>query len=130
MIKTSHLWGGVPAVLLAMAALPAGAQSFRVQCPTHGTTLHPLEDPTKPQSPTNSITTAGAIKCQEIGGGDGFATMGDGHQIYLFGFAPLSGLGDGTANKPGILSGKEGTQTPDVFTSTTDSRRARIEPAD
>jgi FtsP/CotA-like multicopper oxidase with cupredoxin domain len=130
MIKTSHLWGGLPAVLLALAALPAGAQSFRVQCPTHGTTLHPLQDPTKVQSATNSIKTPGAIKCQEIGGGDGFATMGDGHQIYLFGFAPLSGLGDGSANAPGILSGNEGTQVPYVFTSATDSRRARIEPAD
>ncbi|HEY3654042.1 MAG TPA: multicopper oxidase domain-containing protein [Steroidobacteraceae bacterium] len=130
MIKTSHLWGGLPAVLLAMVALPAGAQSFRVQCPTHGTSLHPLKDPTKVQSATNSITTPGAIKCQEIGGGDGFATMGDGHQIYLFGFAPLSGLGDGTAAAPGILSGNEGTEVPYVFESVTDSRRARIEPAD
>jgi FtsP/CotA-like multicopper oxidase with cupredoxin domain len=130
MIKTSHLWGGLPAVLLALAALPAGAQSFRVQCPTHGTTLHPLQDPTRVQSATNSITTPGAIKCQEIGGGDGFATMGDGHQIYLFGFAPLSGLGDGTAAAPGILSGNEGTQVPYIFTDATDSRRARIEPAD
>jgi FtsP/CotA-like multicopper oxidase with cupredoxin domain len=89
-----------------------------------------LKDPKKVQSAANSITTPGAIKCQEIGGGDGFATMGDGHQIYLFGFAPLSGLGDGTANAPGILSGNEGTEVPYVFTSATDSRRARIEPAD
>ena len=34
--------------------------------------------------------------------------MGDGHQIYLFGFSPLSGLAD-------INAGLPGTQTPDVF---------------
>ena len=36
----------------------------------------------------------GAIKCQQISGGDGFATMGDGTQTYLFAFGPLSGLAD------------------------------------
>ena len=30
------------------------------------------------------------IKCQHISGGDGYATMADGQQIYLFGFGPLS----------------------------------------
>ena len=63
------------------AAQCATAQSFRVQCPT-STVLHPQGNATKP----------GAIKCQEIAGGDGFATMGDGTQTYLFGFGPLSGI--------------------------------------
>lgn len=63
------------------AAQCATAQSFRVQCPT-STVLHPQGNATK----------AGAIKCQEIAGGDGFATMGDGTQTYLFGFGPLSGI--------------------------------------
>jgi len=34
----------------------------------------------------------GAIKCQQISGGDGYATMGDGTQTYLFSFGPLSGI--------------------------------------
>jgi FtsP/CotA-like multicopper oxidase with cupredoxin domain len=105
-----------------LVAGSASAQSFRVQCPS-GTNLHP-----------QGGTAAGAVKCQEIAGGDGYATMGDGHQIYLFGFAPLSGLGvDSTSpakKVDGILTGQSGTQTPDIFKSTTDSRRARIEPAD
>jgi len=50
----------------------------------------------------------GAIKCQQISGGDGFATMGDGTQIYMFSFGPLSGLADMAAGKPG-------TQFPNVF---------------
>ena len=36
----------------------------------------------------------GAIKCQQISGGDGYATMGDGTQTYMFSFGPLSGLAD------------------------------------
>jgi len=50
----------------------------------------------------------GAIKCQQISGGDGFATMGDGTQTYMFSFGPLSGLAD-------IRDGKPGTQFPNVF---------------
>jgi len=50
----------------------------------------------------------GAIKCQQISGGDGYATMGDGTQTYLFSFGPLSGLAD-------IAAGLPGTQFPSVF---------------
>jgi FtsP/CotA-like multicopper oxidase with cupredoxin domain len=50
----------------------------------------------------------GAIKCQQISGGDGYATMGDGTQTYLFSFGPLSGLGD-------IAKGLPGTEFPSVF---------------
>lgn len=122
-ILSSRLLRLVGAVFLALLyAGGASAQSFRVQCPST-TTLHP-----------QGGNAAGAVKCQEIGGGDGYATMGDGHQIYLFGFAPLSGLGNysnsGTGAVDGILTGQSGTQVPSVFTSTTDPRRARIEPAD
>lgn len=111
------------AVLSLMFMSSASAQSFRVQCP-ETTALHP--------NPAD--TSKGSIKCQHIGGGDGFATMGDGHQIYLFGFAPLSGLGDpaNPSTAPGILTGRPGTQTPAVFndTTSTNTQRARVEPAD
>jgi hypothetical protein len=50
----------------------------------------------------------GAIKCQQISGGDGYATMGDGTQIYTFSFGPLSGLAD-------IMNGRPGTESPSVF---------------
>ena len=107
--------------LIAAAPLPASAQSFRVQCPQF-TNLHP--DPAVVLS--NGVTTAvspvnaapvgssyaqaypGRIVCQQISGGDGFVTMGDGHQIYLFGFGPLSGLQD-------IYSGLPGTELNTVF---------------
>jgi FtsP/CotA-like multicopper oxidase with cupredoxin domain len=90
----------------------ASAQSFRVQCPTY-TKLHPLVDDAG--NPLPNATTVGAhvhpnphIKCQQISGGDGFATMGDGTQTYLFAFGPLSGLGD-------IVKGLPGTQTAADF---------------
>ena len=92
--------GGVPALLFLLLTLPAAAQSFRVQCP-QSTTLHPNGSAVDPAHP-------GVVKCQQIAGGDGYATMGDGHQIYLFGFGPLSGLQD-------IANGLPGTQLSSVF---------------
>jgi FtsP/CotA-like multicopper oxidase with cupredoxin domain len=88
------------AVYLGLVALPARAQSFRVQCPAT-TALHPNGSTVDPAHP-------GVVKCQHVGGGDGFATMGDGTQIYLFAFSPLSGLAD-------IQAGLPGTETADVF---------------
>ena len=53
-------------------------------------------------------TVNGAIKCQQISGGDGLSTMGDGNQIFMFSFGPLSGLAD-------IAAGSPATQYPYVF---------------
>jgi FtsP/CotA-like multicopper oxidase with cupredoxin domain len=53
-------------------------------------------------------SNGGQIKCQQVSGGDGYATMADGTQIYMFAFGPLSGLAD-------MANGLPGTQTPDVF---------------
>ena len=53
-------------------------------------------------------TVNGAIKCQQISGGDGYSTMADGTQTFMFGFGPLSGL-------PDIAAGHPGTQFPYVF---------------
>jgi FtsP/CotA-like multicopper oxidase with cupredoxin domain len=90
-------------LLVAFAALllasTVSAQSFKVQCPTT-TTKHPNADGT--------ADDASSIKCQQISGGDGFVTMGDGAQVYLFGFGPLSGLKD-------IRRALPGTQPPAVF---------------
>src|SRR5438874_6090667 len=83
--------------LLVLATSPVAAQSFRVQCP-NTTTLHP--------NPAD--TSNGQIKCQQISGGDGFATMGDGTQTYLFAFGPLSGLTN-------IANGQPGTLIPSAF---------------
>ena len=106
MINTKLIRRGFP-ILLAVMALPAGAQSFRVQCPT-STITHPTAanaeplytapttltlDPVKKfLAPTANVN--GAIKCQQISGGDGYSTMGDGTQTYMFSFGPLSGLTD------------------------------------
>jgi FtsP/CotA-like multicopper oxidase with cupredoxin domain len=103
MFSTRFIGSGIAAVLLTSLALPAAAQSFRVQCPTH-TTLHQLVTPTA-DNPTGANPH---IKCQQLSGGDGFATMGDGTQTYLFSFGPLSGLGD-------IAKGLPGTQAASVF---------------
>jgi len=110
------------AVLICVAGLRASAQSFQVQCPS-STITHPnaaannsepvYNGPTSFTMGPNGYLTPnsnvnGAIKCQQIAGGDGFATMGDGTQTYLFAFGPLSGLAD-------IASGLPGTELPNVF---------------
>jgi FtsP/CotA-like multicopper oxidase with cupredoxin domain len=120
---TKRFMGTVVLTLFGLAAATAGAQSFRVQCPT--TTLtHPNVANAEPaytgatqftaatnstfQRPTGNVN--GAIKCQQISGGDGYATMGDGTQTYMFSFGPLSGLAD-------IANGLPGTEFPVVFNS-------------
>ena len=108
-----------------MMAVAASAQSFQVQCPT-STITHPnaANNNSEPDytGPTTFAPGAkgylepsnvnGAIKCQQISGGDGFATMGDGSSTYLFAFGPLSGLKD-------MAEGKPGTQFPSVFNTPT-----------
>jgi hypothetical protein len=131
-------------VLVGSAALPATAQSFRVQCPT-STITHPdtggLGASANSAEPpyvgpttmvkcvagstilgTNSVCPAsgyyvpqsqvnGAIKCQQVSGGDGYSTMANGTQTFMFSFGPLSGLSD-------IANGLPGTEFPNVFNET------------
>lgn len=101
----------LPAIGLVLA-MSAHAQSFRVQCPTN-TPSHP-----------NGVSYDGngsTIKCQQIAGGDGYATMGDGTTTYLFGFGPLSGLKD-------IYHGLPGTQRYDAFNTTYGDYLANLDP--
>ncbi len=116
--------GWIALGLLSAFGVPAMAQSFRVQCPTN-TITHPSNltnvnvepaytGPTALSAPSTTTFQAptakvnGAIKCQQISGGDGYATMADGTQTYMFSFGPLSGVTD-------IALGKPGTQFPSIF---------------
>jgi FtsP/CotA-like multicopper oxidase with cupredoxin domain len=78
-----------------------------VQCPT-STTLHPLVNAAGETGKSDSTLPNPHIKCQQLSGGDGFATMADGTQTYLFAFGPLSGLSE-------IVNGRPGTQPASVF---------------
>ena len=110
MRKMHHI--GLLIAFVCLATGVARAQSFRVQCPT-STITHPTAATTEPAYTAPTFTSGqtyvtskaghvnGAIKCQQISGGDGFATMGDGTQTYLFSFGPLSGLVDIAAGRPG-----------------------------
>jgi FtsP/CotA-like multicopper oxidase with cupredoxin domain len=111
------------AVLVFVVAQPASAQSFRVQCPT-STITHPGVNNSEPSyvAPTTFTTSAGgyliptpatvngAIKCQQVSGGDGYSTMADGTQTFMFSFGPLSGLSK-------IANGQPGTDFPYEFNS-------------
>jgi len=133
MKKFHAIW--LPILLVSLATVAARAQSFRVQCPTstitHPTAANNNSEPayTAPTyTGTSGFPTAphvnGAIKCQQISGGDGYATMGDGTQTYLFSFGPLSGIAD-------IAAGKPGTQFPSVFnTPYVATASTRLQPGD
>jgi len=128
----SRTRASIALAVLSLCALPAMAQSFRVQCPT-STITHPSSltnvnaEPTYLgptalalnsngfYAPTVSSTTAptigqvnGAIKCQQISGGDGYSTMADGTQTFMFSFGPLSGLAE-------VANGRAGSVPPNVF---------------
>ena len=148
MRKSSQVW--LPILLVCLATALASAQSFRVQCPTttitHPTATANNSEPTysgptypapatPPTSPTDYTTgktgpTNGAIKCQQISGGDGYATMGDGTQTYLFSFGPLSSLAHIAAGNPnGLFGGGAGTEFPNVF-NTLYSGATPLQPGD
>ncbi len=110
--------------LVCLASLVASAQSFRVQCPT-STITHPVAANNNSEPAYNGPTALtagtggylvpgsnvnGAIKCQQISGGDGYASMADGTQTYMFSFGPLSGLAN-------IANGQPGTVFPTDFNS-------------
>jgi hypothetical protein len=123
-------------VIMIVCAVPATAQSFRVQCPT-STITHPdttttqLVNSSEPAytAPTTlklvngymvpSANVNGAIKCQQIFGGDGYSTMANGTQTFMFSFGPLSGIAD-------IAKGLPGTE---FRMSSTPCIRARLFPA-
>ena len=123
----------LPVFVVGLAPAIASAQSFRVQCPT-STITHPdpantglnnsepayngptqLSIPATPPPGTSggfvmpaAGTVNGAIKCQQISGGDGLMTEADGAQTFMFSFGPLSGLAD-------VAAGHPSTQFPNMF---------------
>ena len=137
MRKPYRIW--LPILFVSLATVTGNAQSFRVQCPTStithpdttatqlvNSTEPPYTGPTTLTTGTNGylVPTAnvnGAIKCQQVSGGDGYSTMADGTQTFMFSFGPLSGLAD-------IAAGLPGTQFPSVF-NTMDSAVAPGDPA-
>ena len=132
----------LPTLVVCFATVMASAQSFRVQCPTttitHPTAVTstqgepayngPTQFGTAPVNgsqggyvtPTSSVN--GAIKCQQISGGDGYMTEADGTQTFMFSFGPLSGLAD-------VAAGRPSTQFPDIFNTPYPGTLTRGDPA-
>ena len=151
MARTRDCRHGFIVLLLSLAAVPAMGQSFRVQCPTStithpasigGTVLNNSAEPAYTAPTTFTTATAGptgssnhggylvpsanvngAIKCQQISGGDGYASMADGTQTYMFSFGPLSGIG-------AIATGQPGTQFPSVFNTPYGASAIPLAPGD
>jgi hypothetical protein len=73
---------------------PISANVF-VQCPgdIDGDAVIDTPDPSHPHA-----------KCMHLSGGDGFITMADGKEMYIFGFADVTGLTPGEAMITALLS--------------------------
>jgi hypothetical protein len=125
-------------VTVGAAAVSATAQSFRVQCPastiTHPSTLNNNNAEPAYTAPTTLVAGSngymvpsahvnGAIKCQQISGGDGYSTMANGVQTFMFSFGPLSGLAD-------IAAGKPGTEFPNTFNNVYTGGSGNLLPGD
>jgi hypothetical protein len=67
-------------------------------------------------------TVNGAIKCQQISGGDGYMTEADGTQTFMFSFGPLSGLAD-------VAAGHPSSQFPYIFNTPYPGTLTRGDPA-
>jgi hypothetical protein len=141
MRKSFQVW--IPILFFAFATVAASAQSFRVQCPTN-TITHPdptnaglnnsepaYNGPTQFTLPTTGSqqwvvptpgTVNGAIKCQQISGGDGLMTEADGTQTFMFSFGPLSGLAD-------VAAGLPSSQFPSIFNNPYPGTLTRGDPA-
>jgi len=140
MRKSYQVW--IPVLFVAFATVVASAQSFRVQCPTttitHPNAVTSAQGEPAYNGPTQFTTAAvsgsqggyvtptsgvnGAIKCQQISGGDGYMTEADGNQTFMFSFGPLSGLSD-------VAAGRPSTQFPDVFNTPYPGTLTRGDPA-
>ena len=140
MRKSAKVW--IPVLFVALATVAASAQSFRVQCPTttitHPTAVTSAQGEPAYNGPTQFTTAAvngsqggyvaptsgvnGAIKCQQISGGDGYMTEADGTQTFMFSFGPLSGLAD-------VAAGRPSTQFPDIFNMPYPGTLTRGDPA-
>ena len=83
MKRLNKIW--LPTFFLWLAPVLTNAHSFWVKCPL-STAL-----------PQGNPTDQGGIKCKQISGRAGMATMADGTQTYIFSFGPLSDL-DSIAN--------------------------------
>jgi hypothetical protein len=82
-----------------------------VRTVTQGPTIDPNTGNPHTFSPALTITdSGGAIKCQQISGGDGMMSEADGNQTFMYSFGPLSGLGL-------IRNGQPGTDFAAVFNS-------------
>ncbi len=96
------------------SANPTAQGCNNTEPPYNGPTQFTTPAPGVPGGTTGDFVTPiagtvnGAIKCEQISGGDGYSTMADGDQVFMFAFGPLSGLAD-------IAAGRPGTQFPYIF---------------
>jgi len=89
------------AVLAVAAAAPASAE-ITVQCPgdLDGDAIPDVVDPAHPRA-----------RCQHLAAGDGYVRMADGTEMYMFGFADVTGIPAGMVMDMSMMGGNSPAPT-------------------
>ncbi len=92
---------------------PTAINNSTISASSAGTPLTESAEPayTGPVATTETVNgqtltynlNGGAVKCQQISGGDGYMTEADGNQTFMFAFGPLSGMQLIMQGQPGSL---------------------------
>ena len=75
---------------------PASAATF-IQCPGDGVSSFPRDA-------VPDVAPVDDIQCVHLTGGDGFARMGDGKELYLFGYADVTGMPEPDVQDVGVFA--------------------------
>ncbi len=98
-MKTGRLFFiGIPLALAVNVALNPALAGVNIQCPGDAN-----------DGIINAVPAPGAnynpnVKCKHLGAGDGFISMADGSELYIFGFSNLTGIPQAQTASAGILT--------------------------
>jgi FtsP/CotA-like multicopper oxidase with cupredoxin domain len=93
---------GACVVMTTLLAKEGAFAQTAIQCPGD-LDGDAIPDPTLPNNQPNPDYKP-QIRCMHLGAGDGFVTMADGRQLYMFGFSNLTGIHQGHAMMAGMLA--------------------------
>lgn len=90
------------AALAALLAPPSAWAQTAIQCPGD-LDGDAIPDPELPNNQPNPAYRP-EVRCLHLGAGDGFVTMADGRQLYMFGFSNLTGVPEDEVMMTGMLA--------------------------
>jgi len=92
-------------VLLILLLAPSARAEVKVQCPgdLDGDAIPDPKIKTGPNKGKANPAYRPEVRCRHLSAGDGFLTMADGRDLYMFGFADVTGTPPGQVMEKGML---------------------------